>query len=288
MGQFTRPCTSRTSHWTPRPVRRRTGHSWHPRQGKVDWNESNFFFDFELFRATAVEYDRSKEKPCWIVLAEQRLEAEINVAEILKNGWAWSRLEFKNGTKTNPQGFGECAAKALKYATGYTGEPQDWLLKEWTARALYRWLRRKKDSGKFIKRVAAKWGLGEEQFKEAWKTAWESIRANNIIKGFKWRLLKKVLPASDRLSQGLVDAVWNCPLCGICQETVEHMSFQCREIKAAYGFWFVQWLTSACHQQEQCQQEQNSRVQTWSLEWRTSQEARRQTRSHQCFYTQYG
>ena len=116
----------------------------------------------ELFRATAVEYDRWKEKPCWIVLAEQRLEADINVAEILKNGWAWSRLDFKNGTKTNPQGFWECAAKALKYATGYTGESQDWLLKEWTARALYRWLRRKKDSGKFIKRVAAKWGLGEE------------------------------------------------------------------------------------------------------------------------------
>ena len=40
----------------------------------------------ELCRATAVQYDRLKEKPCWIVLAEQRLEAELNVAEILKNG----------------------------------------------------------------------------------------------------------------------------------------------------------------------------------------------------------
>ena len=55
-----------------------------------------------------MEYDRSKEKPCWIVLAEQRLEAELSVAEILKNCWAGSRLEFKNGTKTNPQGFWEC------------------------------------------------------------------------------------------------------------------------------------------------------------------------------------
>ena len=177
----------------------------------------------EIFRATAVEYDRLKEKPCWIVLAEQRLEAEINVAEILKNGWAGSRLEFKNGTKTNPQGFWECATKALKYANGDTGEPQDELPKEWTARTLYSWLRRKKDSGKFTKRVAAKWGLGEEQFKEAWTTTWESIRASNLIKGFKWRLLNKVLPTSDRLArQGLVDAVRNCPLCGICRETVEH------------------------------------------------------------------
>ena len=57
----------------------------------------------EILRATAVEYDRLKEKPCWIVLAEQRLEAEINVAEILKNGQAGSRLEFKSGTKTNPR-----------------------------------------------------------------------------------------------------------------------------------------------------------------------------------------
>ena len=135
-----------------------------------------------------------------------------------------SRLEFKNGTKTNPQGFGECAAnlKALNYATD-TGEPQDGQPKEWTARALYKWFRRKKDGGKFTKRVAAKWGLWEEQFKEAWKTTWESIRANNIIKGFKWRLLNKVLPTSDRLSrQGLVEAVRNCPLCRIGQEWVEH------------------------------------------------------------------
>ena len=139
----------------------------------------------EIFRAAAVEYDRLKEKPCWIVLAEQRLDAEINIAEILKNGWAGSRLEFKNGTKTNPQGFWEYAAKALKYVTGDTGESQDGQPKEWTARALYMWLRRKKDSGKFTKRVAAKWGLGEEQFQEAWKTTWESIRADNRIKGFK-------------------------------------------------------------------------------------------------------
>ena len=171
---------------------------------------------------------------------DHALEAEINIAEILKNGWAGSRLEFKNGTKTNSQGFWEYAAKALKYATGDTGEPQDGQPKEWTARALYIWLRRKKDSWKFTKRVAAKWGLGEEQFQEAWKTTWESIRADNIIKGFKWRLLNKVLPTSDRLSrQGLVDAVRNCPLCGICRETVEHMFFHCREIKAAYAFWFV-------------------------------------------------
>ena len=53
-----------------------------------------------------------------------------------------------------------------KYAMD-TGEPQGGLPKEWTARALYRWWRRKKDSGKFIKRVAAKWGQVEEQFKEA-------------------------------------------------------------------------------------------------------------------------
>ena len=54
------------------------------------------------------------------MLAEQRLEAEINIAEIFKNGWAGSRLKFKNGTETNPQGFGEYAAKALKYATSDT------------------------------------------------------------------------------------------------------------------------------------------------------------------------
>ena len=187
-----------------------------------------------------MEYDRLKEKPCWIMLAEQRLEAEINVAVILKNGWAGSRLEFKKGTKTNPQGFWECAAKALKYATGDTGESQGGIPKDWTARALYRWLRVKKDSGKFTKRVRGKWGLGEEQFKEAWKTTWESIRENNTIKGFKWRFLNKVLPTSDNLSrQGLVDAIRNCPLCGICRETVEHMYFPCREIKAAYAFWFA-------------------------------------------------
>ena len=85
------------------------------------------------------------------------------------------------------------------------------------------------------------WG----RIKEAWKTTWESIQANNIIKGFQWRLLNKVLPTSDRLSrQGLVDAVQNCPLCGICRETVEHMFFHCREIKAAYVFWFV--LANKC------------------------------------------
>ena len=61
----------------------------------------------------------------------------------------------------------------------------------------------------------------------------------------KWRLLNKVLPTSDRLSrQGLVDAGRNCPLCGICRETVEHMFFHCREIKAAYAFWFV--LANKC------------------------------------------
>ena len=138
----------------------------------------------ELFRATAVEYDREteydQEKPCLIVLAEQRLEAELNVAEILKNGWAGSRLEFKNGTKTNPQGFWECAAKALNYAMN-TGEPQDGLPKEWMAQALYRWLRKNKDCGGFTKRVAAKWGLGEEQFKEAWKSTRELTRANNVL-----------------------------------------------------------------------------------------------------------
>ena len=61
----------------------------------------------------------------------------------------------------------------------------------------------------------------------------------------EWRLLNKVLPTSDRLSRrGLVDAVRNCPLCGICRETVEHMFFHCREIKAAYAFWFV--LANKC------------------------------------------
>ena len=33
-------------------------------------------------------------------------------------------------------------------------------------------------------------------------------------------------------------------LCGICRETVEHMFFHCREIKAAYAFWFV--LANKC------------------------------------------
>ena len=92
----------------------------------------------------------------------------LKYSRMAEQGQDWN---FKNGTKTNPQGFGECAAKALNYATD-TGEPQDALPKEWAARALYRWLRRKKDSGKFTKR-AAKWGLGEEQFNEAWKTTWE-------------------------------------------------------------------------------------------------------------------
>ena len=67
-----------------------------------------------------------------------------------------------------------------------------------------------------------------------------SSRQHSQIKGFKWRLLNKVLPTSDRLSrQGLMDAVRNCPFCAICRETVEHMFFHCREIKAAYAFWFV-------------------------------------------------
>ena len=90
-------------------------------------------------------------------LGQQRLEAELNVAEILKNGWVGSRLEFKSATKTNPQGFGECVAKALNYATD-TGEPQGGLPKEWMARALYRWLRRKKDSGDLGKNNSKKPG----------------------------------------------------------------------------------------------------------------------------------
>ena len=189
----------------------------------------------------AVECDRLKENPCWIVVVEQRLEAELNIAEILnsiKNGWAGSILEFKNGTNTNPQGFGNVRQN---------GEPQDGPLlpKEWTARASYRWLRRKTDGGKFTKRVAAKRGLGEEQFK-AWKITLGSIRVDNIIKGFKWRLVNKILPTSDRLSRHrLVDAVWNCPLRGISRESVEHMFFfRGREIKAAYTFWIV--LASKC------------------------------------------
>ena len=270
------PCEQAT-----RPLSEGGLDSWHPRQGKVDWNESNWDIQSNNSGVWSIKGETVLDR-AW----RAKVRAEINIAEILKNGWAGSRLEFNNGAKTNPQGFWERAAKALKYATGDTGEPQDGP-KEWTARVLYRWLRRKKDSGKFTKRVAAKWGLGEEQFKEAWKTTWESIRANNIIKGFKWRLLNKVLPTSDRLSrQGLVDAVRNCPLCGICRKTVEHMFFHCREIKAAYAFWFV--LANKCMSPTGTMPITNSRAQTWSLEWRTNQEARRQTRSHQCFYTQYG
>ena len=76
------------------------------------------------------------------------------------------------------------------------------------------------------------------------------------FKGFKWRLLNKVLPTSDRLSrQGLVDAVRNCPLCGICRETVEHMFFLLSGNKSSVGPTLsgLYWLTSACHQQERCQ-----------------------------------
>ena len=75
----------------------------------------------ELFRETAVEYDRLKEKLCWIVLAEQRLEAELNVAEIFKNGWAGSRLELKNGTKSEDQSarfWGMCS-KGTELCNGY-------------------------------------------------------------------------------------------------------------------------------------------------------------------------
>ena len=109
----------------------------------------------ELFRATAAEYDQLETDLDRVRRAKVR--AELNVAESLKNGWAGSSLEFKNGTKTNLQVLWECVAKAQNYAAD-TGKPQDELPKEWTAQALYRWLRRKKDSGKFTKRVAAKWG----------------------------------------------------------------------------------------------------------------------------------
>ena len=54
-----------------------------------------------------MEYDRLKEKPCWIVLAEQRLEAEINIAEILKNmagqGQDWNS---KTGSRPIRKVFG--------------------------------------------------------------------------------------------------------------------------------------------------------------------------------------
>ena len=56
----------------------------------------------------------------------------------MKNDTTFVRMRSgENGTKTNPQGFWEYAAKALKHATGDTGEPQDGQPKEWTARALY-------------------------------------------------------------------------------------------------------------------------------------------------------
>ena len=60
----------------------------------------------ELFRSTAVEYDRLKEKPCWIVLAEQRLEAELNVAEILKNYGQGQDWNSKTGPRPIRKVFG--------------------------------------------------------------------------------------------------------------------------------------------------------------------------------------
>ena len=60
-------------------------------------------------------------------------------------------------------------------ATGDTGKPQDGQPKEWTARALYIWLRRKKDSGKFTKRVAAKWGLIFQNALSPYQRVWPSF-----------------------------------------------------------------------------------------------------------------
>ena len=129
-----------------------------------------------------------------------------------------------------------------------TGEPQDGPPKEWRmAQALHR----KKDSWKFTKIVAAKWGLGEEQFEEAWKITWESIQVNNIIKRFKWRLLNKVLPAtSDRLSRqgphrappppgGGGGALWDKQ-----KLSGADVLFSLQRKKAAHTFWIV--LANKC------------------------------------------
>ena len=81
----------------------------------------------ELFRAKAVEYDRLETDLDRVGRAKVR---SWTVAESLKNGWAGSSPEFKNGTKTNLQVLWECVAKALNYAAD-TGKPQDELPTEW-------------------------------------------------------------------------------------------------------------------------------------------------------------
>ena len=108
----------------------------------------------ELFRATAASYDRLEIKLERVCRAKVR-----SWTQCCWNRWAGSRLEFKNGTKTNPQGFWECSAKALNYATD-TGEPQDGRPKKWKVWALYRWLGRKKDWEIYKKSGSKKWKNG--------------------------------------------------------------------------------------------------------------------------------
>ena len=131
----------------------------------------------ELFRATAVEYDQLKEKPCWIMLAEQRLEAEINVAVILKNGWAGSRLEFKKRDQDQSARFWGMRGKGTEVCNRRYGRISRRNTKGMDGSGFVQMVACEERQWEVYKKSGRKWGLGEEQFKEAWKTTWESIRA---------------------------------------------------------------------------------------------------------------
>lgn len=77
-------------------------------------------------------------------------------------------------------------------------------------------------------------GLGQETKSTAWKICWK-LRVPNVAKMFLWKAFNNLLPTKSNMSKKGVTKDNLCPICGLEEETVSHILWDCGSAKDVWG-----------------------------------------------------
>ena len=136
--------------------------------------------------------------------------------------------------------FGNVCGKRVELCNGY------WRTSRWSTKGMggsgfVQIVAQEERQGEVYKKSGSKMGTWGRTVQRSLENHLGVTPSQQRIKGFKIATPEqRRVPTSDRLSrQGLVHPVRNYPLGEISRESVEHVFFHCREMKAPYAFWIV-------------------------------------------------
>lgn len=86
---------------------------------------------------------------------------------------------------------------------------------------------------------------GKSNKKDVWKICWQ-LQVPNMVKMFLWRALNNLLLARSNLRRrGVVQDI-RCPLCGLEEENVAHVLWNCPAASDVWGCGSVKFQKRCC------------------------------------------